>query len=141
MFDRILVAIDGSKNSYDGLKVAIDVAKKFNSELYLVSDVNTADLPVNIGVSYEPGLVDDLAIDMKKDLQKGEKIVANANLTYHVQLLNGEPRSELINFSKDNEIDLIVMGRAGRHSIEKMFIGSVTRYVSEHSQTKVLVVD
>ncbi|HIY93856.1 universal stress protein [Companilactobacillus sp. HBUAS56275] len=141
MFNRILVAIDGSKNSYDALEAAMDLTKKFNSELYLVSVVNTANLPVSVGVSYVPGLTDELETGAKVDLQKAEEMVKGAGLACHVELLNGEPRSELANFPKDKEIDLIIMGKTGLNALERAFVGSVTRYVSEHSKTNVLIVN
>lgn len=140
MFNRILVAIDGSKNSYDGLNAAMILAKQFNSELYLVSVVNTANLPVNVGVSYAPGLTHDLEVGAKFDLQKAEDTVNKSGLSSHVKLLNGEPRCELISFTKDNRIDLIVMGKTGVNALERAFVGSVTRYISEHSRTNVLIV-
>lgn len=146
MFNRILVAIDGSKNSYDALGAAITLTKQFNSKLFnsklfLVSVVNTANLPVNVGVSYAPGLTHDLEEDAKTDLQKAEDLVKKAGLACQVELLNGEPRSELAHFPKDKTIDLIVMGKTGLNALERAFVGSVTRYVSEHSKTNVLMVD
>ncbi|CAJ1187940.1 Putative universal stress protein [Companilactobacillus paralimentarius] len=141
MFNRILVAIDGSKNSYDALRAAITLTKQFNSKLFLVSVVNTANLPVNVGVSYAPGLTHDLEEDAKTDLQKAEDLVKKAGLACQVELLNGEPRSELAHFPKDKTIDLIVMGKTGLNALERVFVGSVTRYVSEHSKTNVLMVD
>jgi Universal stress protein UspA and related nucleotide-binding proteins len=66
MFKKILVAIDGSKSSFNALDSAVTLAKQFNSELYLVSVVNTVNLPTNVGVSYVPGLTKDL-----RDSSKG----------------------------------------------------------------------
>ena len=74
MFNRIQVAIDGSESSYKALNSAIELAKKFNSKLYLVSVVNTANLPMNVGVSYAPGLINDLENGAKMDLAKGKDI-------------------------------------------------------------------
>ena len=140
MFKNILVAIDGSKNSYDALETAIDLVKKFQGKLYLVSVVNTVNLPMNVGVSFAPGLIHDLEIDAKKVLDKAQKIVADADLTCKVKLLSGEPRDELLEFPKNNSIDLIVMGKTGKHALERFFLGSVTRYVSEHTKVDVLIV-
>jgi len=140
MYEKILVAIDGSQSAYNALKSAIDLAKQFNSELYLVSVVNTDNLPLNVGVSYAPGLVSDLEHNANRDLDKARDIVKEAGLTCHVNLLNGEPREQLIKFPKDNQIDLIVMGKTGTSPFTRVFVGSVTRYVSEHSQINILIV-
>jgi len=140
LFKNILVAIDGSKNSYDALETAMDLVTIDQAQLYLVSVVNTANLPMNVGVSYAPGLIHDLDQSAKKVLDKGQKMVKHAGLTCHNQLLNGEPRDEILEFSKNQPIDLIVMGKTGKHGLEKFILGSVTRYVSEHTKVDVLIV-
>lgn len=140
MYKKILVAIDGSQSAYNALDAAIDLAKQFGSELYLVSVVNTANLPMNVGVSYAPGLTKDLENNAKKDLKKATDIVKAAGVTYRIQLLNGEPREQLTRFPENNDIDLIVMGKTGTSAFTRVFVGSVTRYVSEHTKVNILIV-
>ena len=141
MFKKIMVAIDGSQSSFNALNTAIDLAKKFEAKLYLVSVVNTANLPMNVGVSYAPGLVRDLENGARDDLEKAKETVKKAGLLCNVKLLNGEPRNELTRFPQENKIDLIVMGKTGNSGLTRILVGSVTRYVSERSQTNVLIVD
>ncbi|AYE38362.1 universal stress protein [Companilactobacillus zhachilii] len=140
MYKKILVAIDGSKSAYNALNAAIDLAKQFDSELYLVSVVNTANLPMNVGVSYAPGLIDDMENASSNDLKKAQGIVQEAGLTATTKLLNGEPREQLVNFPKEQDIDLIVMGKTGTSAFTRVFVGSVTRYVSEHTNINILIV-
>ncbi|KRO00852.1 universal stress protein [Companilactobacillus kimchiensis] len=140
MYKKILVAIDGSKSAYNALDSAVDLAKQFNSEIYLVSVVNTANLPMNVGVSYAPGLTRDLEDSAEKDLQKASEIVKKAGLSSTVKLLNGEPREQLTRFPEENGIDLIVMGKTGTSAFTRVFVGSVTRYVSEHTSINILIV-
>lgn len=140
MFKKILVAIDGSKSSFNALDSAVTLAKQFNSELYLVSVVNTVNLPTNVGVSYVPGLTKDLRDSSKRELDKAAQIVSKTGLTYQTDLLDGEPREELTIFPQENGIDLIVMGKTGTNALTRVFVGSVTRFVSEHSDINVLIV-
>jgi len=140
MFKKILVAIDGSQNSYDALEIALDLTKKYQAKLYVAAVVNTANLPMNVGVSYAPGLISDLEADARKVLDKATKIIDQAGLTYESKLLNGEPRDELLEYAKQKEITLIVIGKTGNHGLERFFLGSVTRYISEHSRVNVLIV-
>jgi len=140
MYKKILVAIDGSQSAYNALNSAIDLAKQFDSELYLVSVVNTDNLPMNVGVSYAPGLIEDMEKAANKDLKKAHDVVNATGLTAKVNLLNGEPREQLVRFPKENGIDLIVMGKTGTSAFTRVFVGSVTRYVSEHTNINLLVV-
>lgn len=141
MFKNILVAIDGSKASYDALDTALVMAGKFNSKLYLTSIVNTANMPTNVGVSYVPGLVSDLQLDAKDDLLKAENITKPTGINYEINLLEGEPRAELINFPAQANIDLIVMGKTQASRLVRFLSGSVTRYVTEHSHKSILIVE
>ena len=140
MYKKILVAIDGSRSAYNALNSAVDLAKQFDSELYLVSVVNTANLPMNVGVSYAPGLIEDMKKASNSDLKKAHDIVKSAGLTAKVNLLDGEPREQLVRFPKENGIDLIVIGKTGTSAFTRVFVGSVTRYVSEHTDISLLVV-
>jgi len=140
MFKKILVAIDGSKNSYEALKAAIELAQKFVSKIYLVSVVNTANLPTNVGVSYAPNLTHELENVAKTDLEKAEEMVKSSKLDYEVKILSGDPRDELIEFPKEHQVDLIVLGKTGNSALERVFVGSVTRYVSEHADKSLLIV-
>lgn len=140
MYKKILVAIDGSQSSYNALDAALKLAKQFDSELYLVSVVNTANLPMNVGVSYAPGLTKDLEDSARKDIKKATDIVSQTDVPYRAVLLDGEPREELTKFPKEERIDLIVMGKTGTSAFTRFFVGSVTRYVSEHTDINLLVV-
>ena len=140
MYKKILVAIDGSDSAYNALNSATDLAKSFQAELCLVSVVNTANLPTNVGVSYAPGLTKDLRDAAENDLKNALTIVTKAGLSATTKLLDGEPREQLTNFPKDNGIDLIVMGKTGTSAFTRVFVGSVTRYVSEHTDINLLIV-
>lgn len=140
MFKKILVAIDGSNNSYDALNEALELSKQSKAKIYVVSVINVYVLPTNVGVSYAPKLEENIADDMHTDLTKAQQIVKDSGQDYEADLLSGEPREEIINFAKEKQIDLIVIGKSGTHALERLFTGSVTRYISEHSKTSILIV-
>lgn len=141
MFKKILVAIDGSNNSYDALKKALELVKALDAKLYLVSVVSTANLPINVGVSYAPNLERDLTKDARKDLELAQSMVKDSGQEYETFLLSGDPRDELIDISKEEHMDLVILGKSGVHALERVLTGSVTRYVSEHAGTSVLIVE
>ncbi|PMD72248.1 universal stress protein [Companilactobacillus nuruki] len=140
MFENILIALDGSKNSYDALNEALILAKKFNTKLYVVSVVNIANLPTNVGVSYEPNLERELSQDAQIILNNSQRIIESHKIDYEMDLLSGEPRDELIDFANRKQIGLVILGKSGVHALERFFVGSVTRYISEHFNGNVLIV-
>ena len=44
-FKKILVPFDGSKYSRNALGQAINIAKKFGSEIFIITAVDTSDFP------------------------------------------------------------------------------------------------
>jgi Universal stress protein family. len=75
MLRKILVALDGGPTSYDALNTAIELTQKDHGELILMSVVNTVNLPVNFGVSFNPDLADDLQNDSEMNLMLAKKIL------------------------------------------------------------------
>lgn len=140
MFKNILIAIDGSKNSFDALDVGIKLAEEFKAKLHLVSVVNVANLPTNVGVSYAPDLTKDLEHDAKLNLKKAEQMVEAAKIPYNSQVLSGDPRDELVDYTTQISTDLIIIGKSGEHGLVRFLLGSVTRYVTEHTKKNILIV-
>lgn len=55
-------------------------------------------------------------------------------------LLTGNPAEEILDFAKENEIDIIVMGSLGRTGLERYLMGSVSEKVLRHAKTAVMVI-
>ncbi len=55
-------------------------------------------------------------------------------------VLSGHPASTIVQFARDNGIDLIVTGTLGKSGIEELLLGSVADHVIRHAPCPVLVV-
>lgn len=142
MFGKIMVPIDGSPVSYRALDNSIKVAKKFKSEIILVSIVNTSNLTVSTGVTYMPELTADMKNTAQQYLGKAEQKVKAQDLKCYKIIEEGDPKKILANVIPEKlGIDLIIIGKTGKGAITKWFMGSVARYVSEKSECNVLLVE
>ena len=54
--------------------------------------------------------------------------------------LDGDPAAEIVRYSQDAAIDLIVMGTHGRTGLERLLVGSVTERVMREAPCSVLAV-
>lgn len=54
--------------------------------------------------------------------------------------LEGDPATEIVRYSRDAAIDLIVMGTHGRTGLERLLLGSVAEKVMRDAKCSVLVV-
>ncbi len=148
-YGRILVPYDGSKYYKKSLEEAIEIAKKFGSEIYLlhVIDTLTTIPPIHDDPDYN--------IEMKKFQQVLKNAVSKSDLILRNEVLQckekdvdadyrvviGSAADVILKFAKKSEIDLIVMGSQGLSGIRKIAaLGSISRKVSESAQCPVLLV-
>jgi nucleotide-binding universal stress UspA family protein len=64
----------------------------------------------------------------------------NAAIPVTHVLLEGDPAAEIVRFSRDAGLDLIVMGTHGRTGVERLLMGSVAESVLRDAPCSVLVV-
>lgn len=65
---------------------------------------------------------------------------SNGKIPVSHAFLEGDPASELVRYSSDSGVDLIVMGTHGRTGVERLLMGSVTEKVMREAPCSVLVI-
>ena len=80
----------------------------------------------------------DSAVEHAKSL---EEMVAHAGYETHARAVESEHVGKaLIKYAEDNHCDLIVTGDRGHNSIERLLLGSTSRFILRHSPSSMLVV-
>ena len=150
MFSKILVGIDGSEFSRNAVNYALDLAMKYDSELFLLSIVPSK---VHHGDSSGVfGMVSPSYFDeYKKEAEKWfEEIINHINKETTIDTTT-KVKSEVIttpfstpasilNYAEERDVDLIVIGTRGRSGLKKMLLGNVASDVVTYSYCPVLVV-
>jgi nucleotide-binding universal stress UspA family protein len=135
MFKKILVAIDGSSYSREALPTAIELAKKFGSQLNVVH-VAEHDRGRAAAFSTEsPAEATRLVADSVKKAK-------DAGLSAKGELLDravGHVAEAIAATAAANSIDLIVMGSRGLSDAQGFLLGSVTHRVMQLVDIPVLV--
>lgn len=148
---QILVPFDGSKYSQRSLDEAIKIAKNSDSKLYVVMAVIPPMLePPGMffgmiqGVQWEKSLdeyVDIASERAERILQETVEYCRKKGVKANYQVIADTPGKAILDFSKRNNIDLIIMGSKGLKGIEKVkVLGSVSRHVLENAICPVLIV-
>ena len=60
-------------------------------------------------------------------------------ITAKIEVLSGKPAEEIIKYSKDNNVDLIVMSTHGRSGFSRIVFGSVADKVLRQSEVPLLL--
>ena len=150
-YKKILVPYDGSKHSKKALKEAVEIARKFGSQVYLVSVAEASEVRAPgmlLGVMQSKKmkkLSSKLleAVTRKTDLmlQKEMEICRKKGIGVYYHILTGNTANSILNFAKKYQIDLIVIGSRGLSGISKiMTLGSVSRKVSEEADCPVMII-
>jgi len=137
---KILVPLDGSKNSLRGLDEAISLARQCHATI-------TAIYAKHYPTAFVRHPLDLIGIDFKKE---GKRILdpAKTRAAKHGILLiskiigSGDPGYDIVRFahSRKKKYDLIVIGTRGRGMAKDLFFGSVSNYVVHKSKIPVLVI-
>lgn len=140
---KILVPTDFSEKAENALKVAAQLAKKFDAEIYLL---HMLELPMN--------MVNPVGDTRRNDLPEALFFMKLAKKRFNEILsqpfLKGIKVHEIVEFhqafdgimetSKEHGCDFIVMGSQGASGFKEMFIGSNTEKVVRTSEIPVLVI-
>lgn len=143
MFSRILVALDGSDYSLKALDIAVDLAKKYQSQLVLVHVVMRQIYAINppeAGILAGTAIVRELEAEGKAILAKGEETVRTQGLPVEIRLRQGVPAEELLRAAAEEKVDLMVLGSRGLSQVKAFLLGSVSDKVSHHAKCPVLIV-
>jgi nucleotide-binding universal stress UspA family protein len=135
MFKKILVAIDGSEYSRIALPTAIEVARKFGADLFVLH-VAEHDRGRSVVFSTEsPAGATRLVFD-------AVKLAKDAGLRAQGELLDraaGHVARAIATTAASKSIDLIVMGSRGLSDAQGFLLGSVTHRVMQLVDVPVLV--
>jgi len=134
---RILIAFDGSENSYKAvefIKNLINNLKEKPETIELISVIQVIDLPE---IPENQSLISYYKNYYK---EKHEEIIKQ-NPEFKSVILIGNVANEVINYSKEHKVDLIVVGKTGKSKLEQFLLGSVSKKIVDHAQTNVLIVN
>lgn len=136
---RILIPTDFSVQAENALKVAVQLAKKNDSEIFLLHSV---EMPTHLA-NQNSGSLPEAIYFIKLAEQRFAELLKKPYLQEVVleqAIGNGEIYDDIREAVEKNNIDLIVMGSHGSSGFKEMFIGSNTEKVVRTSTIPVLVI-
>jgi len=140
LFKNILVPHDGSSQSKHAFKVALDMAKKYNSKLSMVSVLNTSSGYWGHSTLWDKAIGGAKNL-VTKEFESFESAAKKAKVSFHSEIIESDSITKtIVSYSKSKKIDLIVMGAHGITGWDKLILGSVTDGVAHRVRCLVLIV-
>ena len=135
---NVLIATDFSRCSSAAFHLGLQLSKAYNATAHIVF-VLPNDPYLLAGpeayVAARDAARRDLE-DLESEVRRTYGEIPYDN--YHLFLLDGEVADAILNFARQKEIDLIIMGTHGRSALPKALLGSVAERVYRHSPVPVL---
>ncbi|PIQ61016.1 MAG: hypothetical protein COV99_10500 [Bacteroidetes bacterium CG12_big_fil_rev_8_21_14_0_65_60_17] len=137
---HILVPIDLSDSTDAALRVATDVALKFNARIELLHVVDIGFYPY-YGLLKDPvAELEQKALDVAgKQLEKRAKKLRDVGIDVEIHRRKGHVADRILAFTSENDVDLIVMASHGRSGIDRVLLGSVAERVLRAARVPVMV--
>ena len=142
MFKNILVPFDLSSQSTRAFKVAVDVAKKYNSKIVILTCVEgDAWHHKYYDAKDDSELIKKQEKVSKKYLEKLELIAIKNKVSITSNIIASKSViKDIVTFAKSRKHDLVVIGSHGRTGFDKLLLGSVANGVLQKIRCPLLIV-
>ncbi len=142
LFRNILVPFDLSSPSHHAFKVALDIAKKYESKITLITCIERDTWRHYF---YDSRADNKLLKQQKKVAEKYmEKLKTaadKAGVDIKLQILKSTSVvKDITTFAKSKKIDLIVISSHGRTGLDKVMLGSVANGVVQRVRCPILLI-
>jgi nucleotide-binding universal stress UspA family protein len=140
--DSILVPVDFSSCSREGLQYAIGFANEFGAKLillhvrylgYIYSSEGTALYDI-------PALQEAARKNAERQMRQLVRSVSFGGIKFETAFTDGSPALDICAFAKNHDVDLIITSTHGLTGFQHVLIGSIAEKVVRHATCSVLVV-
>jgi nucleotide-binding universal stress UspA family protein len=134
---RILIATDGSPEAREAVEYGLDLARSCHASATVVY-VRRPPRPFVGDPSYQR----EVSERLRRAQIAGDharRVGADLGVEADVEVLEGDPAAQIIEFARLREVDLIVLGSRNRGPLAAALLGSVSKDVVTHADRPVLV--
>jgi nucleotide-binding universal stress UspA family protein len=142
-FKKIAFCTDFSEYANKAFLTAKDLAWRYGAELCIVHVMVTFSAPVNeayVPIEYDASLVEKVSEAAEASVEELYTSQLKEKQSFSVYLLSGYPATEIIEFAKEHDVDLVVMGSHGLTGLAHVLFGSTADRVVRKAPCSVLTV-
>jgi nucleotide-binding universal stress UspA family protein len=137
MISTIAVGTDGSSTATEAVRMAADLARRFEAKLVLVSAFQAKGAPAKRSASVELQWAVSPAAQLREILARTEADLQREGIDCSTLVDGGDPADVLVRLATECEANLLVIGNKG---IRRRVLGSVPNTVTHKAPCSVLVV-
>ena len=139
MFERILLAVDGSEHALHATRKAAELARLMKPIEFRIV-VAYDPIPLYLGEPNMQLVITNRKGEAEEVLAAAVKEVGKVPCEIHTEILEGDPASAILEIAKVRNSDIIVMGSRGLGRLAGLLLGSTSQKVVSHAPCPVLIV-
>jgi nucleotide-binding universal stress UspA family protein len=147
MHKRILLPTDGSKNAERAGEYAISLADLSGADIIVLNVIDTYYLNAITQPDVRESVDEELRASVKKAIERfEEKIEENKcngtcqNVNFKILIKEGKPADVILKTIDEEEIDQVIIGKSGKHGLERFLLGNTTERVLKEAKVPVNVI-
>jgi nucleotide-binding universal stress UspA family protein len=137
MISTVAVGIDGSSTAGEAVKMAAELAQRFEAKLVLLSAFHGDEGPAERGGSVEVDWAHNPAARTRQVIEQAESELRDQGIDCSTQIDEGDPAEVLVRLADECAADVLVIGNKG---MKRRLLGSVPNTVTHKADCSVLVV-
>jgi len=135
---KILVPLDGSKNSDRALHMAITIARQCGATITGIYSIHASPHSEFKGVG---SVSESLNKEVEKFMNSAKVLSAQNGIVFNKKIMRGEIGYNIVKLAQGKgNFNMIVIGSRGRSTTKQLFFGSVSNYVVHTAKIPVLLV-
>ncbi len=141
-FKNILFCTDFSESADFAFLFAIKIAlENPENQLFLLHVIPEIESQFWKSYIYEVGDVDSKArSDLDQKIQQSYTSKLPENINLHSEFRIGKDSQEILDFTQQKQIDLIVIGHSSTSLLQKTFFGDITEKIARKAKCPVLII-
>lgn len=147
MRKRILVPTDGSENAERAGEYAISLADISGADIIVLNVIDTNYLNAIPQPDLRKSLDKELRADGKNAVEKFKKRLEESqcsgmckNVQFKILIKEGKPADVILKTIEEENIDQVVIGKSGKHGLERLLLGRTTDKVVRDAKVPVNVI-
>ena len=141
MATKVLLPVDGLRNSVAAEDYALELTQKMSLEVTLLNvfrDKNIKDHGLNQDLQESIREAHKKTVD--KVLTEVEKRFQQKGVPVEKAILSGDPGEIICRYAREKEFDMIIIAASGFTEFQDWFMGSVTNYVLYRCSCPVMLI-
>jgi nucleotide-binding universal stress UspA family protein len=137
MISKLLVAYDGSEQSEQAFKLALDMASRYAARMIVLSVARPPEPPVAVELE---AVLESATEYFEERFKRLREQAATSKIEARFVVRVGHPAEQIVHMANEEKVEAIVMGHRGESFLQRWLLGSVAKRVLSYAHCTVVVV-